>query len=96
MMSYFIIGICIVAVLLYLGFTVAALESLDSDGKKPVIIVAVFSWSCLFAYMAYLVDLEESKGPCVKYETKMYYNAATKTMMPAKVCVERGEWEEEE
>ena len=34
----------------------------------------------------------ESKGPCVKYETQWSFNAATKTNMPYKVCVERGEW----
>ena len=27
-----------------------------------------------------------------QYETQLYYNAATKTMMPAKVCAIRGEW----
>jgi|LSQX01.1.fsa_nt_gb hypothetical protein len=37
----------------------------------------------------------EAKGPCHKYETQMMYNAATKTMMPSRVCVLRGEWVEE-
>lgn len=38
----------------------------------------------------------EAKGPCHKYETKMMYNAAIKTMMPSRVCVLRGEWVDDE
>lgn len=37
---------------------------------------------------------ESKKGPCIEWQTQMMYNAATKTMMPAKFCVQRGEWEE--
>jgi hypothetical protein len=33
-------------------------------------------------------------NPCVAYESRLTYNAATKTMMPMRVCVERGEWVE--
>ena len=41
--------------------------------------------------------IDQSKtGPCHQYETRMMYNAATKTMMPSRVCVLRGEWVEEE
>ncbi len=35
----------------------------------------------------------EREHPCVTYESRLTYNAATKTMMPMRVCVERGEWE---
>ncbi len=35
---------------------------------------------------------ESDKGPCHQWETRMMYNAATKTMMPSRVCVLRGEW----
>jgi hypothetical protein len=35
----------------------------------------------------------EREHPCVLYESRLTYNAATKTMMPMRVCVERGEWE---
>ena len=38
---------------------------------------------------------EGEKGPCHQYETRLMYNAATKTMMPSRVCVLRGEWVEE-
>jgi hypothetical protein len=37
---------------------------------------------------------QEARNPCVQYESRMTYNAATKTMMPLRVCVERGEWVE--
>ena len=39
--------------------------------------------------------VDENK-PCHQYETKMMYNAATKTMMPSRACVLRGEWVEED
>lgn len=35
----------------------------------------------------------ERDNPCVAYESRLTLNAATKTMMPMRVCVERGEWE---
>lgn len=35
------------------------------------------------------------RGPCHQYDTQLMYNAATKTMMPSRVCVLRGEWVEE-
>lgn len=38
---------------------------------------------------------EGEKGPCHQYETRLMYNVATKTMMPSRVCVLRGEWVEE-
>jgi hypothetical protein len=34
----------------------------------------------------------EQENPCVEYESRLTYNAATKTMMPMRVCVLRGEW----
>jgi glucan phosphoethanolaminetransferase (alkaline phosphatase superfamily) len=36
----------------------------------------------------------ERQNPCVKYEVETRYDAATKTVRPMKVCVERGEWVE--
>jgi len=38
---------------------------------------------------------EGKKGPCHQWETRLMYNAATKTMMPSRVCVLRGEWMKE-
>ena len=36
----------------------------------------------------------EARHPCVEYKLQMTYNAATKTMRPMRVCIERGEWVE--
>lgn len=57
--------------------------------------VFVFAWS-IFG-LGVLINGEmaaDAKGPCVESEIQMHYNAATKTMMPAKVCILRGEWVE--
>ena len=45
-----------------------------------------------FGFAFQLAIQQDAKGPCVHYEMQLYYNAATKTMMPAKVCTIRGEW----
>ena len=34
------------------------------------------------------------RNPCALYESRPIYNSATKTMMPMRVCIERGEWVE--
>jgi hypothetical protein len=36
----------------------------------------------------------QASGPCLRYETIMQYNPNTKTVMPARHCVERAEWAE--
>ena len=36
----------------------------------------------------------EQTGPCLRWETTMHYNPATKTVMPARHCAERAEWVE--
>lgn len=38
----------------------------------------------------------EAEGPCHEYKIEMMYNAATKTFMPSRVCVLRGEWVNDE
>lgn len=48
-----------------------------------------------FGYLFQAMVDPNKKGPCAQYETQMHYNAATKTMRPARVCVLRGEWVEE-
>lgn len=37
-------------------------------------------------------DQQAAVGPCLRYETGVQYNPATKTVMPYRSCVERGEW----
>ena len=91
-MSYLLFGVAVVLVILWLLFITAyALE----EPRMPVILLAVMSWAAIIAGIAFVDSKDEEKGPCAQYETQLYYNAATKTMMPAKVCVLRGEWVEE-
>lgn len=45
------------------------------------------------AIVAYVSD-NEREWPCVQYEQRMIYNPSLKMLMPARVCVERGEWVE--
>lgn len=52
--------------------------------------VLMLAWAISWA-----VD-QEARNPCVEYESRMTYNAATKTMMPMRVCIERGEWVQDE
>lgn len=89
-MIYLLYGAAIVL------FIFAALWSLYAlfDGSYAARCVSVVFWVVTFAFLCYAVIESNNKGPCVKYETQMHYNAATKTMMPARVCVERGEWVE--
>lgn len=63
----------------------------DNPEPKHLIIGAAFVIATLTVIFN-ATGSSNSKGPCVSYETQMYYNAATKTMMPARVCVLRGEW----
>lgn len=42
--------------------------------------------------ITFVVKSESGHGPCFEYRTQLMYNAALKMMMPAKVCVSRGEW----
>lgn len=39
-----------------------------------------------------LETYQAAVGPCLRYETGMQYNPATKTVMPYRSCAERGEW----
>lgn len=53
-------------------------------------------WSVVLGSVFWLIveadKADKAKGPCLQYETRMMFNAATKTMMPAKFCSLRGEW----
>jgi hypothetical protein len=54
--------------------------------------VTIGFWAAVIGFIAKTDAEQKAKGPCVQYETQMHFNPATKTMMPAKVCVNRGEW----
>lgn len=89
-MIYLIYGSAIVL------FIFAAYYSLEAllDGSYVAKCASVIFWIVSLAVVFYFVDEENNKGPCVKYETQMHYNPAVKMMMPARVCVLRGEWVE--
>ena len=89
-MIYLVYGAAIMVFMFVAFYSIAALV----EGGYVARCVSVIFWVVIFAFISYVVDESNNIGPCVKYETQMYYNAATKTMMPARVCIERGEWVE--
>lgn len=86
----------IAGILLLIVWFIAVVKSLDG--------FAINGWGDLRAWvyggvavwmLAWVINLSiqyEREHPCVEYESRLTYNAATKTMMPMRVCVERGEW----
>lgn len=61
------------------------------ENRKLAIACIVIDFVLFASFLQYLYDRQQDT-PCVKYETSMQFNAATKTVMPLRVCVERGEW----
>lgn len=51
----------------------------------------VWAFFVLVSLLA-LAGAEDATGPCLRHETSLHYNPATKTMAPARHCVERAEW----
>ncbi|QZA71294.1 hypothetical protein AH02_52 [Pseudomonas phage AH02] len=49
---------------------------------------------CAIAGTVFVIagSMEEERGPCIHYETQLYWNASAKAMMPARVCTQRAEW----
>jgi hypothetical protein len=80
------IGVSYVALMFW--FLIRTIE--DEDWRYGI--GAAVMLILLLAFVMKLAAEDNAKGPCVKYETQWSYNAATKTNMPYKVCVERGEW----
>lgn len=89
MMGYIFVATLIVAFIGSLIFTL--LKAIDSE-----------DWRWLIPFVGLLIIMialiikglseDGAEGPCVEYKTQYSYNAATKTNMPYRVCVERGEW----
>lgn len=47
----------------------------------------------LLTFTLWFVDsVDKNSPPCAQYETQIMYNAATKTMTPARFCAVEGEW----
>ena len=88
MTTYLIIASGIVGWCSVLIFLICYAGNYNYTSKIPLIIFMIVS----LTYFMYSVSKFNTQRPCVEYETRMMYNAATKTMMPARVCIERGEW----
>ena len=89
-MIYLLYGTAIVLFIFAAFYSVLVLL----EGSYADRCVSVIFWVVTFSFICYAVVESNNKGPCVKYETQMHYNSAVKTMMPARVCVQRGEWVE--
>ena len=89
-MIYLLYGAAIVLFIFVAYYSLYALF----DGGYVVRFLSVIFWIITIAFLCYAVVESNTKGPCVKYETQMHYNPAVKMMMPARVCVLRGEWVE--
>lgn len=84
-------GFAILAYLCFMGWTFnMAIDGSFFWGAITFLLMGIFIGAIIE-----LAKSENKRGPCVSYETQMHFNAATKTMMPARVCVLRGEWIEE-
>lgn len=80
---------------LVVAWVAAILVLLDAviDGStKALIVLVLFLVVPLGAFINYA---SENEKPCAQYETKLMYNASTKTTMPMRVCVQHGEWMED-
>lgn len=86
-------GLIIATVLIGWFVVMAGLLIYSIEKSKPV--YGVLALIVLIAGLAWAIQAlldEDDKGPCLREETGMMYNTATKTMMPYKYCAERGEW----
>ena len=90
-MSVFIAVVVVLAALILAGFLL--MRAADSYSLFSSWSILAFLWLaiCLSVIAQAAID-EEERGPCLSYETQMYWNAGTKSMMPARICVQRAEW----
>ena len=91
-MTYLLIGIAVTAWFFLLAFLFHWV--VDDGSFLPILLL--FLWlSISTACVLWMMEDAKKRGPCLRYETGMQFNPATKTMMPYRVCAERGEWIEE-
>lgn len=84
---------CMVIIGALVLLVVLTSRAMDSDSLLNKWSLASFLWASVCLAVALQASIsQEEKGPCLHYETQMHWNAGTKTMMPARVCVSRGEW----
>ena len=87
----FMYAAVIVSVLVFLLWLIAK----AMDGSMQATVGVILLTTVIFGVMLSISFKESEKGPCHQYETQMMYNSSTKTMMPSRVCVLRGEWVKE-
>lgn len=88
-MTGFLIAAALVAYVVAIRILISVAVRFPLIGL-PLMALWVIGGMGLFLNAA--LDAETEAGPCHRYETHIQFNAAAKTMMPYKVCVERGEW----
>lgn len=88
-----IIGLFVLVSWLLLVFFLLIL-SIDISGKLKIIAIAAFLFVLVVPPGLWVDEIrgKEIEHPCAEYELRMHYNPATKTMMPMRVCILRGEW----
>ena len=90
------IGFLISAMTLFTFVVLIWLGGRALDGERNATVALCFAIFLLLGLMINYNIKTEAKGPCHEYRTQLMYNAATKTMMPSRVCVLRGEWVDDE
>lgn len=86
-------AILIAYIIFLFWITVKAMDSVhDGIPVSWSAAIAFSMWTFGIAMILYSAQVEDEKGPCLREETRMYWNSGAKVMMPAKVCIERGEW----
>lgn len=87
MIGFFIsaIIVTVLVVLVWLGLRIV-------DGDGLAIVGACFIVFIIFGLMINSIIESEAEDTCHKYETWMMYNAATKTVIPSRVCILWEEW----
>jgi len=89
MMIYLLTGAAITAWLAVLAFVFYS--AVEKGSMANAFLLA--GWlSISIAGVLWLIAEAEQRGPCLRYETGMQFNPATKTTMPYRFCAERGEW----
>ena len=78
-------------ILVVIVWFVASGKSMDrfwNNGATDLVAWALGAVGVLMlAWVLSLAADRKARNPCVEYESRMTYNAATKTMMPVRVCV---------
>ena len=91
MMGFVIATVVVTAFVVLMWLLVKTIEGSLLAGAAAICMVIVVLGVAINAVMK-----DNEKGPCHQYETELMYNPTTKTMMPSRVCVLRGEWVEED